>query len=265
MIKKTFVTGDTHGNVKRRLSVLKYSGEVSEYQPEEVAVIILGDVGLNYWLNDTDNKNKEEVSSFGYYIYCVRGNHEERPEELESMEVLHDNFVNGVVYYEPTFPLIRYFVDGADYNIKGLNTIVIGGSYSVDKFWRLETGNKWFQKEQLSEEERVKIENKLKDNSYDLILAHTCPYSWMPTDLFLTCIDQTKVDKTMECWLECCKEDFSDAIYLFGHYHADRLVRPKVQMFYHSIEDLDIIIDRWNSTKELDAYFEKDPKYYWGR
>lgn len=265
MIKKMIITGDTHGNIKRRLATIKYSGIIDNYNPNEIGIIILGDVGLNYWLNATDIKNKKEASEYGYYIYCVRGNHEERPEELESIEVILDQNIKGLVWYEPQFPLIRYLMDGGTYEIEGMKTLVIGGGYSVDKFYRLETGNKWFPKEQLSEEEQNNITKKLQETKYDLILAHTCPYSWRPTDLFLTCVNQSTVDSSMELWLENIKENFDNAIYLFGHYHADRLVRPKVEMYYHDFNFLNDIKERWESNKQPDYYYEKDPKYYIGR
>ena len=58
----------------------------SHYEPAETALIILGDAGINFYLNKTDKKNKKIINNTGYIIYCVRGNHEERPENIETME-----------------------------------------------------------------------------------------------------------------------------------------------------------------------------------
>jgi 3-oxoacid CoA-transferase subunit A len=147
--------------------------------------------------------------------------------------------------------------------------MVIGGGYSVDKYYRLEVGNNWFPMEQLSPEEREKITTDLRAGDYKLILAHTCPYSWRPTDLFLTCVDQSTVDSSMELWLEEIKDSFKDAIYLFGHYHAERLVRPKAEMYYYNIDTLDHIIQRWDENREGGVeelmFLNKDPNYYMGR
>ena len=71
MIKNYLVTGDTHGQVLERL------GHIG-YPPDETALIILGDMGLNFYLNKTDRKNKRNVNATGFRIYAVRGNHEER-------------------------------------------------------------------------------------------------------------------------------------------------------------------------------------------
>ena len=53
MIKNWLVTGDTHGLVDMRLANIPDS-----YEPQETALIILGDAGINYYLNKTDAKKK---------------------------------------------------------------------------------------------------------------------------------------------------------------------------------------------------------------
>ena len=267
MIKQFFVSGDCHGNPSGRVRAINWNYKPKN--PEEIGVILLGDVGLNYWLNKRDKREKQETSKFGFHIFCVRGNHEERPENIFTMKIVYNEDVQGKVFQEEDFPLIHYFIDGETYNIQGLKTIVIGGGYSVDKYYRLEVGNNWFPMEQLSPEERERITESLRDGDYKLILAHTCPYSWRPTDLFLTCVNQSTVDSSMELWLEDIKDSFQDAFYLFGHYHADRLVRPKAEMYYHNVDSLDNIIKRWDKNREDSVeelmFSNKDPNYYWGR
>lgn len=54
MIKNWLVTGDTHGRVMERLSQI----DSDKYIPDETAIIILGDAGINYFLNKTDVKNR---------------------------------------------------------------------------------------------------------------------------------------------------------------------------------------------------------------
>ena len=262
-IKTWTVTGDTHGRVVGRLISMKT--HLESFSPEEVGIIILGDSGINFWLNKTDKKNKKEISKYGYNIYCVRGNHDARPEDIEGMEKIYDEEVCGEVYREPDFPLIKYFIDGNIYEIDGYKTLVIGGAYSVDKYWRLANGGHWFAKEQLSAEERERITELVKNNKFDLILAHTCPFSWMPTDLFLSCVDQSTVDNSMELWLEDLKPYFDNAIYLFGHYHADRLERERVEMFYYYFDYLNNIMKKWEKGSEELCWYPKSPNYYMGR
>lgn len=266
MIKNWIITGDTHGKVERRLYQIAYSME--NLTPEETAVIILGDAGLNYYLNRTDRKEKERCATYGFRLYCVRGNHEQRPQNLDGMKLIDDTDIGGKVYMEEAFPLIRYLMDGGEYTIAEKTVLVIGGAYSVDKYYRLEraagqsfTG--WFEDEQLDEEERATIMANITGKHYDLVLTHTAPIAWEPTDLFLRGIDQSTVDKTMEYWLQEVADSITFGCWLFGHYHADRIEAPHVEQFYQECEDLKTISNRWkryDGTGELDWWLPKSPR-----
>jgi hypothetical protein len=45
------------------------------------------------------------------------------------------------------------------------------------------------------------------------------------------------------------KETFNWNIWLFGHFHADRVERPHVEQMYMDYELLDTIWNRWNGEK----------------
>lgn len=265
---KFILTGDTHGQVETRIKNIVRNMNIDINEP--IGVIILGDTGLNFYLNKTDEENKKKLAQYGFYIYCVRGNHEERPENL-NYQLFYDENVQGEVYLDPINNSIRYFKDGNVYNLEGHRTLVIGGAYSVDKWYRLRraammessfTG--WFKDEQLSIEEMKNITNQVNDQSYDFILSHTCPISWEPIDLFINVVDQSKVDKSMEIWLDAIKFTFSWKIWCFGHYHADRLERPRVQMFYQKYEWLNDVWNRWEGERTIrqDCLIPKSPLYY---
>lgn len=205
------------------------------------------------------------MNKYNFYIYCVRGNHEARPQNVDGMEFIYDENVNGNVYYQPKWPRIRYFLDYGIYTINNYKVAVIGGAYSVDKEYRLKRGARWFADEQLSLQERIDGENFLADKTFDFVFSHTCPFDWRPTDLFLSGIDQSKVDNTMELWMDGIKNEFDWNIWLFGHYHADRLERPYVEQFYKHTENLDDIWNHWDNyslTNELGLWFVKSPNFY---
>lgn len=273
MIKNWLITGDTHGFVLSRLQNI----DTEIYTPEETAVIILGDMGLNFYLNNSDTKNKQAVNDTHFHIYAVRGNHEARPESL-GMNQLWDTYIKGAVYYEPEFPYIRYLIDGEEYEIDGHSVLVIGGAYSVDKWYRLlragysekdalQANPKrcgWFKDEQLTAEEMKAIEDKCIGRSYDFIFAHTCPLSWEPIDLFLRGIDQSKVDNSMEVWLDSFKDKIDWKIFLWGHFHDDRIERPHCEMFYQEIEELNHIWNRWYGEKTFknEWWLNKSPNFH---
>lgn len=279
MIKNLIFTGDTHGGMATISRISNIQWNIPEHKPEETMIVILGDAGLNFWLNNTDKKYKKLLNSMNYHIYCVRGNHEQRPELIESMILVNDENVNNVVYMEEAFPNIRYFVDGKIYNLLGYKCLVIGGAYSIDKWYRLaragyfpdeaETADPkkcgWFKDECLTSAEMTTIMKKVKGESVDFVLSHTCPLSWEPIDLFLNGIDQSTVDKSMEVWFDELKDNVKWKYWLFGHYHADRIERPHVEQFYQEYEDIESIIARWDKydkTGELDWWLPKSPNFY---
>lgn len=258
---KYYVTGDTHGRVYDR--IIKYIGTC----PAELAAfIILGDAGFNFYLNKTDGKEKQKCQDTGHIFYCVRGNHEERPENIPTMEKWEDTEIGGVVFREPQFPNIRYLIDGEVYTFNGHSALVVGGAYSVDKWYRLQNARSekwsgWFKDEQLTMDEMMDIIETHAGKEYDFVLSHTCPFDWRPTDLFLSGLDQSTVDNTMEMWMQEFKDTFTWKIWLFGHYHDDRLVRPHVEMYYTDTEDLEVIFERWVKN-EIEWWLKKDPNYY---
>ena len=275
-IKNWLVRGDTHGNFLWMLN-----GVLDGYEPEETAIIILGDAGLNFYLNKTDTRKKREVNDRGYLLYCVRGNHEARPTSIPGMETMFDENVAGYVFYEPDFSNIRYFLDVGIYTISDYRCLVLGGAYSVDKGYRLasagildEVDNNpkktgWWADECLSEAERAKGLQLIEDSknyTFDFVFSHTCPKKYQPTDLFLGFVDQSTVDDSMEVWMDEISEKIEvNYAWCFGHYHQDRIERPHVEQFFNDVDDLESIARRWyvyDETGELAWFLKRSPFFF---
>lgn len=222
-VKKDFdsiyVIGDIHGRIP-----YIFDGLTEEASNSKVAVILLGDVGANFYLDKRDTKFKKKLNDIGVRFYCLRGNHEARPEDIEGMIKAYDEYTENVVYYQPEYENILYLIDGQEYFFNGLSCLALGGAYSVDKWYRLEKGWTWFPNEQLNSEERQVISKEVNGNFYNIILSHTCPYSWQPTDLFLDVVDQNTVDNSTEMWLEDIAKDTQWDKWLFGHFHETRKI-----------------------------------------
>ncbi len=75
------LTGDTHGAFDR----IEEFCEEYDTNPEDV-MVILGDAGINFWLDGRDRELKERLVRLSITLFCVYGNHEERPEALGSYE-----------------------------------------------------------------------------------------------------------------------------------------------------------------------------------
>ena len=255
-IMKWYITGDTHGDFSR----------FKEQTPKEkMAVIILGDSAVNWNLDKNDWHFKNHLTNAYPDItwYLLRGNHDARPTAVSGIREDWDDDIQGYVLYEPEFLNIRYLRDGGEYIIDGFKVLTIGGAYSVDKWYRLRMGYRWFEDEQLTENEMRYIETLVKGKHYDIVLTHTCPHSWRPTDLFLPGLDQNSVDNTMERWLDNIKDIITWDLWLFGHYHADRVERPHVEQFYKYVDNIQEIWDRWHGDpKEQLRWIRKSPNYY---
>lgn len=223
-----YITGDIHGSVSRIEDFcLKYSTTIED------TLIILGDTGFNYYRNYRDDWLKLTASELPITLFCIRGNHKERPENVEGYEL--EIFFGDDVYYQPTYPNIKFAKDGGIYNIEGKRCLTIGGAYSVDKFYRLSCGWQWFEGEQLKPEERDYIDSYVyKNPNYDYVLTHTCPYDIRPTHLFLPNIDQSTVDTSMEEWLQKVSGNIKFDKWYFGHYH-DNWCNGKYEMLYEHI------------------------------
>lgn len=227
-----FITGDTHRDFNRIFDFNERFGLT-----EDDIMIILGDVGINYFGDKRDIKFKEMlISKLKCTIFAIHGNHEMNPENMNMQEKVWNN---GTVYYEEEFPTIIYAKDGEIYNLNGKETLVLGGAYSVDKYYRLSHGLKWFEDEQISNSVKDRCISNIENNNWkvDIVLSHTVPYNYRPIDLFLSFIDQSTVDETMENWLQYIEDKLNYQKWYCGHYHCNRIV-DKIEMMFDTIKEL---------------------------
>jgi 3-oxoacid CoA-transferase subunit A len=268
VIVKVYIIGDLH----RDFSAIESFCYNSDIDPnEENWMICLGDFGGLYGLDYYDAAFKRQLSSFPFNYFVIRGNHERRasacaqfhPEQWEKVQCF-----GGTCLRELCFPKIYYADDaGGVYNINGRKALVLPGAYSVDKDYRLYNGWFWNPTEQMSTEEMEAIESQVCGQHFDFVFSHTCPLDWQPTDLFLKGLKQSGVDNTMEKWMNKLKNNITFGCWCFGHYHEDRAERPRVEMFFHEVEDMEEIERRWlgyDLAGELPWYFPKSPQFYYG-
>jgi len=150
-----------------------------------------------------------------------------------------DDFCGGKVYIEDAFPDIKFAKDGQIYDFDGRQFIVIGGAYSVDKFYRIAKGANWFPNEQPSPEIKADVEAVLDARGWNVygVLSHTCPVTYEPTEVFLALIDQSTVDKTTEEWLNSIEEKLEYEKWYCGHYHTEKKI-DKLRFMFEDIAEL---------------------------
>ena len=148
-------------------------------------MIILGDAGINYFLNSRDEMLKSRLAELEITLFCIHGNHEARPWEAGDYDEVLWN--GGIVYVEAEYPNILFAKDGEIYDFNGKKVIAIGGAYSVDKGYRLATGMRWYETEQPDDEIKAYVEAQLKkaDWKVDIVLTHAAPIEAEPVWAFL--------------------------------------------------------------------------------
>ena len=225
-----YITGDIHGSLEPIFDL------VEKYEPkEDDIIVILGDVAVNYTGRLRDKFIKEEMNNIGVTFFCIHGNHENRPQNIASYQ--EKNWNGGRVLYEADYPNILFPVDGDIFELEGNKCLVIGGAYSVDKFYRLRNGYNWWPDEQPSPTIKDYVEKQIKKNKIDVVFSHTCPYKYIPIECFLSGIDQSKVDNSTEQWLDTIEEAIEYKAWYLGHWHTDKRI-DKMHFLFHGVETL---------------------------
>lgn len=228
-----YYTGDIHGKPQ---PILEFCMRV--HPTAEDTITILGDVGANYYADERDQELKKTLNRLGPTILCIHGNHEIRPANLPTYKRKLWN--GGMVWYEPEHPNLLFAMDGEIFTMDGLRHLVIGGAYSVDKFYRIARGWGWWPDEQPSEEIKRYVDRQAATQSIDVILSHTCPFKYEPVEAFLPSVNQDTVDDSTERWLDIIEESTEYAAWLCGHWHIDKQIDRLHFLFHGFMRSQDI-------------------------
>lgn len=230
-----YFTGDIHGSPFKLQVFCRYM-ELTEKD----TIVILGDVGANYYGGKRDKQFKEQIAKLAPTIFCIHGNHEQRPANIPSYKAKEWN--DGPVWYEEEYPNLLFARDGNIYVIDGVRYLIIGGAFSVDKNYRLSRGYGWWADEQPSEEIKARVGRRVANSGLDVILSHTCPFKYEPREAFLPGIDQSEVDSSTEEWLDTIEESVDYKAWFCGHWHIDKRI-DKMHFLYDEFES-----DEWLQT-----------------
>ncbi len=225
------ITGDTHGKFDRVRKLCERIGTT-----KDDVLIILGDAGINFYGPELDFPKKRFLDYFPITIFAIHGNHEQRPATIPSYTTKVWN--GGTVYYEEEYPSILFAKDGEIYDLNGQKTLVVGGAYSIDKEYRVRQGFGWWADEQPSEEIKACVEAQLEKHHWkvDVVLSHTVPLKYEPLESFMQGVDQSKVDKSTEMWLDTIEDRLEYRKWYCGHYHIEKQI-DNVTFMFEDIRD----------------------------
>lgn len=237
-----FYTGDIHGDASR---VVQFAQHYT--LRAEDTIVILGDVGANYYGNQRDEACKSRLVSIKPTVFCIHGNHEIRPANLPNYQLTE--WHGGKVWYEEKYPRLLFAKDGDIFDLEGLRHLVIGGAYSVDKYYRLQRGYGWWEDEQPSPEIRAYVEHNIAEQKFDIVLSHTCPFKYEPREMFLPMVDQSLVDDSTEKWLDMIEESISYQAWFCGHWHTDKRI-DRLHFLFKGFESAEQFISRGRKGSE---------------
>jgi len=227
-----WISGDKHGDFT---PVENFCLQAKPSAGED-AMILLGDVGLNYYRDIRDVALKQHVAQLPMTFLCLHGNHEVRVEQLPNYEPM-ERF-GATVWCDPRYPNQLFLQDGMIYTLGGLKVLAIGGAFSMDKFERLQRRWPWFEDEQPSAAIRARTEANLDAVGWavDVVLSHTCPRSQLPCDKIpQALLERPSMDFSTEDWLASLEARLTFKRWYVGHFHLDDL-RGKFHFFYHAIQ-----------------------------
>ena len=221
-----YLTGDTHGRFERITCFCR-----DNHTTLGDVLIILGDAGVNYYLDHRDEKLKRYIDTMPITLLCIHGNHEARPTAALGYEPVE--CFGGTVMAQREYPNLLFALDGVVYELCGRSCIAIGGAYSIDKQYRILRGAAWWPDEQPDEEIKRRVESALARRGWhvDVVLSHTTPLSYEPTEAYLPFIDQSTVGTSTERWLDEIEHRLEYGRWYAGHFHTTKTV-DKLRLMY---------------------------------
>ena len=245
-----FITGDKHRDFSR---IKQFCVDMNTRKKD--VLIILGDVGFNYYGDRRDSDLKREISELNITLFCLHGNKENRPHNIKTYGVR--NFCGGKVYCEAQYPNIYFAIDGEIYKFEGKKYITVGGAHSIDKLRCIEEGKPYWEDEMPDDKIKFIVEHRLQEEKNQVygVLTHTCPMDYIPMEMFMSnkIINKTKfklpsikikkkeftpdIDRSTEIWLSEIEKTIKYKIWFCGHYHVDKQI-DKINMLYNDIRPL---------------------------
>jgi predicted phosphodiesterase len=124
-----YYTGDIHGSAKGIVAFAQHY-ELTESD----IIVILGDVGANYYGNRRDRYCKDTLAKIKPTVFCIHGNHERRPDTLAGYKQKEWN--GDLVWYEDEYPNLLFARDGDIFTMEGTRHLVIGGAWTNTTDWK---------------------------------------------------------------------------------------------------------------------------------
>ena len=69
-----------------------------------------------------------------------------------------------------------------------------------------------------------------------MVLSHTTPLKYEPVEVFMSGVDQSRVDKSTEEWLNHIEEKLSYQKWYCGYYHTEKKI-DKLEIMFENFDE----------------------------
>mgnify|MGYP000889024525 CR=1 FL=1 len=205
--------GDIHCNYNEYLDVAKRSIEPT---------VQVGDFGMGFY-SYKDAKMNEWLQENPKHRF-IRGNHDNLNTCLTSPGFIKDGLIENNIMY-------------------------VGGAWSIDRAHRVE-GQSWWADEELSSRELYDTHNVYNVTQPEIMVTHDCPLS-VSEELFIKrgkAIGKDVIPTRTGQAFEAMFSVHQPKIWIFGHWHHNRIEAINGTIFICLTEMNDIVIDTDTAT-----------------
>lgn len=229
---RVFVTGNIHGTIDMD-KINEYNFPVQKELGEDDNLIIVGDFGLIWDENISDEMQLDNLAKKKFNILFVDGTH-------ENFDLLYNDYEVVDLYGGKAHKIrdnVYHLMRGEIYTIGGKKYLVFGGGESSDIQGRTKGVDFW-QEETPSEKEWSNLYKNLEDNNYyvDYVLTHTPPSSDLKI-IGATIGKNLGKGNEINKKLEELKEKIKYKKWIHAYYHLDlEITRKHTNIFNKIIE-----------------------------
>lgn len=215
-----YITGDTHGDLER------FKHGRLRWLSKKDTVIVLGDFGFVWDGSKKEAAHLKWLQKRRYTILFLDGTHENY--DLLAAYPTEEKF-GGLV--QPLGGNLYHVCRGSVLELEGKRYLCFGGGESPDKEER-EPGVNWWPQEMPSEAECARCEANAAANGYqvDYVLTHDAPTKFLD----FTALAPGESNRLHDFFDKLVGELTYDQ-WLFGRYHKDTALSPKVRCVFHDV------------------------------